>query len=276
MVMNIVLLGAKLLSALLVFLLLYLLALNGQTGEKALGSYRELQGLVRKASEKMGWYRTVETKLRKFGAPFHYGIRITPVKYLVVKLTLSLLVFLVLGKSSVMVGILPAGLMYLLPDWLLMYLNKKDNEKMLPQIRLLYHTMEIQIKAGVYVLDALSESYGGVTDKRLKSALLDLTGDIVMRADIYSALDRFQSKFENGHIDSLCVTVLQALESGQAVELLKDLGEQIKDVEQVLLERKKASLDRSLTFYQLGLLTIVLGIAIYVCVVQMLGMAVNL
>ncbi len=276
MTRNIVLLGVKLLVALMVFLLLYLLALKKETREKALGSYRELRGLVRKASRKLGWYRNMEARLHKFGAPFHYGRKITPATYLVVRSSLSLLTFLVFGKSSVGMGLLTATLMYFLPDWLLIYLNKKDNEKMLPQIRLLYHTMEIQIKAGVYVLDALSESYSGVTDKRLKSALLDLTGDIVMRADIYSALERFQAKFENAHIDSLCVTVLQALESGQAVELLKDLGEQIKDVEQVLLERKKASLDRSLTFYQLGLLTIVLGIAIYVCVVQMLGMAVNL
>jgi pilus assembly protein TadC len=112
-----------------------------------------------------------------------------------------------------------------------------------------------------------------VQQERLRSALLELAGDIVMKADIYEALDRFQGKFDNRYIDSLCITILQALESGQALELLGDIGEQIKDMEETVLERKKAALDRSITFYQLGVLAVVLGIALYACVTYMFGAA---
>ena len=59
------------------------------------------------------------------------------------------------------------------------------------------------------------------------------------------------------------------------MELLRDIGEQIKDMEESVLEKKKASLDRMVTFCQLGVLTIVLGLALYACMTYMFGAAVH-
>jgi hypothetical protein len=67
--------------------------------------------------------------------------------------------------------------------------------------------------------------------------------------------------------------VLQALESGQAVELLADISEQIKDMEASLLEKRKGRLDRSVTFYQLGILGAILAVILYACVKYMLSAA---
>ena len=53
------------------------------------------------------------------------------------------------------------------------------------------------------------------------------------------------------------------------MELLADIGEQIKDMESIVLEKKKNGLNRSLTFYQLGILAAVLGVALYACVTDM-------
>ena len=167
------------------------------------------------------------------------------------------------------------GAFGLLPRFLLGYLNRRDNERMLPEIKLVYHALEMQIRAGVYVTDALAECYGSVQEERLRQAFLDLAGDIVMKADLYEALEHFQGKFDNRYIDALCITILQALESGQAVELLVDIGEQIKDMESSLLERKKSALDRSITFYQLGILAAVLGITLYACVSHMFTAALS-
>ena len=172
-------------------------------------------------------------------------------------------------------GVFAGIVMYFLPSWYLLYGNGKDNEKLLPELKLVYHALEIQIRAGVYVTDALAECYGSVRERRLRDALLSLAGDIVMKADIFDALERFQAKFDNRYIDALCVTILQALESGQALELLGDIGEQVKDMEAAVLERRKGALDRSITFYQLGVLAIVLGLALYACVSYMFGAAVN-
>jgi type II secretory pathway component PulF len=140
---------------------------------------------------------------------------------------------------------------------------------MLPEIKLIYHGLEIQIRAGVYVTDALTECYAGVQEMRLKQALLDLAGAVTMKADVYDALEHFQSRFDNRYIDALCITLLQAMESGQAVELLADIAEQVKDMEVSVMGRRKGALDRSVTFYQLGILAAVLGMVLYACIEQM-------
>ena len=101
-------------------------------------------------------------------------------------------------------------------------------------------------------------------------------GDMARDGTDIRALDRLQRRFDNRYIDALCVTICQAMESGQAVELLGDLGEQVKDMERTVLEKRKNKLDRSVTFYQLGILSAVLGVAIYSCVMYMLGAAVTL
>lgn len=240
---------------------------------KILTTYQELSGMLREKGRKSGWYQRKERWLAQNGGTFHYGSGITPVRFLAGRLLLAALGMVVLCAVSWEYGAGAALFLYFLPVWLLLYLNDRDNEKLLPELKLVFHALEIQIRAGVYVTDALAECYGSVQEKRLKKALLELAGDIVMRADIYDALDGFQRKFDNRYVDSLCITVLQALESGQALELLGDIGEQIKDMETAVLERRKGALDRSITFYQLGILAVVVAISLYACVAYMFGAA---
>lgn len=255
---------------LLVFALVKTLAGTYHPGRKLLATYQELTGLLRESGRENGWYQRKEKWLARNGAAFHYGKRIDPVRLLAVQLVLAALGMGTLTGMSWELGVFGGVILYFMPMGLLLYLNHQDNQRLLPELKLVYHAMEIQIRAGVYVTDALAECYGNVQEKRLRAALLELAGDIVMRADIYDAINSFQEKFDNRYVDSLCIIVLQALESGQAVELLGDLGEQIKDMEEVVLNRKKGKLDRSITFYQLTMLAVVLGIALYACVTHML------
>lgn len=260
-------------SALLTLLLFRVLRTAYHPERLALKAYRELSGLLRERGKRSVWYQRTEKWLRKNGAVFHYGRKIDPARFLAVRIVLALLGLLALSGVSIWAGAGGAVALFFLPALLLDYLNRRDNERMLPELKLVYHALEIQIQAGVYVTDALSECYGSIQEQRLRRALLDLAGDIVMKADIYEALDRFQTRFDNRYIDSLCITILQALESGQALALLGDISEQIKDMEETVLERKKGALDRSITFYQLGVLTVVLGMALYACVTYLFGAA---
>ncbi len=262
---------AALSSGLLFVLILRLAARRPQT--LLWKAYEELTGFIRGRQRESPWYLRKQRWLIQNGAPFHFGKRIEPARYLAGSILLGALGMGCFFPVSPGWGVLAMGALGFLPRLLLEHLNRKDNERMLPEIKLVYHALEIQIQAGVYVTDALAECYGSVRERRLRQALLDLAGDIVMKADIYDALARFQSKFDNRYIDALCITVLQALESGQAVELLSDIGEQIKDMETSLLEHKKGSLDRSITFYQLGILLAVLGVTLYACVSHMFSTA---
>lgn len=260
-------------AAVLTFWVVWWLYGTYEPQKKVLTTFQEIKGLLRERRSDSSYYVRQEQWLARNGAVYHYGRAITPVKFQVVRWLLAVVGVLSLvptiGSGALVLG----GVLFLLPVWMLEYLNRRDNERLLPELKMMYNALELQIRAGVYVTDALAECYGSVREKRLRDALLDLAGDIVLRADIYEAMNKFQSRFDNRYIDSLCITILQALESGQAVEVLSDIGEQIRDMEQTVLARKKAALDRSLTFYQLGILVVVMGIALYACVVHMFGAA---
>lgn len=273
MQMGIIINAVSALTAAEVFFALRMFGKSGQRQKRLLKAYYEISGLLREKGRTGNYYRRGARWLLKNGAAYHYGKWVEPVRFLALCLVLGLAGAYVCAPMGAGYGATAFFLLAFLPVWLLQYLNKRDNERLLPELKLVYHALEIQIRAGVYVTDALAECYGNVQEKRLRQALLELAGDIVMKADVYDSLERFQGKFNNSHIDSLCIIILQALESGQAVELLRDIGEQVKDMEEVLLERKKAALDRRITFCQLGVLTVVLGIALYLCVSYMFGAA---
>lgn len=261
---------------LLLFSLLLLLYGNYHPEQLVIRKYDEFAGLLREKSSNTVWYARQTEWLQRNGGSFHYGQWVNPLSFLCLRIVMAMLVLWGVGTWRIEYGILAGCVMYILPSWLLLYLNGQDNIKMLPEIKLIYHALEIQIRAGVYVTDALAECYGSVRDRRLRKALLNLAGNIVMKADVFEALEHFQEQFDNRYIDTLCITLNQALESGQAVDLLADISEQIKDMEMTLLERKKTALDRSVTFYQLTILAAVLGVLLYACVTQMFSEALQM
>ena len=259
----------------LVFLL-FLRLVSGNSRELILRQYEEFSGMLKERQRDSTWYQKTEAKLIKNGASFHFGRWINPSGYLMMQVLFALAGGFIIGAFAPVFGAFGGVLFFLGPDWFLASFNKGDNNRMLPEIKLIYHALEIQIKAGVYVTDALAECYGSVRQPRLQQALLDLAGQIVMQSDMYEALDCFQKKFDNRHIDALCITILQACESGQAVELLGDIGEQLKDMEMAVMNSKKSSLDRSITFYQLGILVAVMIVIVYACVSYLFSAAVKL
>ena len=248
---------------------------TGAVPGTVLRACEELAGMLRETRGYENWITRTEKGLRKNGAEFHYGRKITPVKYLLGRLGIAFAAALSAGSIGWGYGLLAAAVLYYVPELLLLYLNRKDNRKMLPEIQLIYQALEVQILAGVYVTDALTECCQSVRTPRLQQALMELSGDIVMQSDLVAALSDFQQKFDNRQIDALCITLIQAGESGQAVDLLKDMGEQLKDMELAVLQQQKSALDRSITFYQLGMLGTVLGIILYACVGYMFRAAVQ-
>lgn len=244
--------------------------------KKVIGGIREFTGMLAVKSSEIPLIVRLERFVKKNGASYHFGRKVGAKKLLMLSVMLmitglvagNLLSFWVAVTASIVGAILP---------WILIpFLNRRDNEKMLPDLQVLYRALAMQIRAGVYITDALSESYTGVKEKRLREGLMNLGSDIIMKTDLFTALETFQSGFDNRYIDSLCITILQLVESGQASEMLSDIGDQMKDMEKSVLEKRKGRLDRSLTFYQLGMLACILGIALYACVNYMLNAAAGL
>ncbi len=235
----------------------------------------EFAGMIRKRRKQTALYIRLEAWLRKNGASYHLGKRTDPGRFVAVCVLLCAAGFLAGNTISPVSGImLGMGLGMVLP-LSIPAINRSDNRKMLHDIRLIYHSMGVQIKSGVYVTDALAECSASVENIRLKSALSAFYADVIMKSDIYASLERFRSSFDDRYIDSLCMTVVQALESGQALDLLKDIAEQASDMENEIFAARKASLDRLLTLSQLMVLGAVLCTALYTCVIYMMSRAVG-
>lgn len=261
--------GVQLTAALLIGAEWICLLTRRHAGEVVLRAYDTFCMRVRQKKGRFWDYEKWEEFLRVNGAPYHYGRWINPVSYLTLCLVLAAAGFFIGLSWGVAPGMAGAVLLACMPGILLERMNRRDNEAMLTELNLIYNALSIQIRAGVYITDALAEVYGSVKQVRLRDGLQTLSGDIVMKADLDQALERFQGQFSNRYIDSLCITVMQAMESGQAVELLGDIADQIKDMELTLQGRRKEKLDRSITFYQLGIFAAVIAVVLYACVEHM-------
>lgn len=256
------------------FLGVLTLGLTGLRRERSVGAGRgKLLFRMAEKGKRLAWYGRTEEWLLRNGARYHFSEKLGPMGFLLLRILLGIAGFLVFFLLAPSYGILAGAALFFLPSGLVLYMNGKDNLRMLPDLKHMYHSLEIQTRAGVFVTDAMAELYGSVKERRLKQALLELAGDLVMRSDLGDALERFQKKFDNRYVDSLCMIILQAMESGQSVDLLSDLSEQIKDMEASVLSQKKEALDRSVTFYQLGILVAVMGVVLYACVTQMFAAA---
>ncbi len=267
------LLAVKLLSAITFLTGLVYMGSSASPRTLVLEAYEAICMQAKKSRGGILDYERWDKYLTMYGATYFYGEWMNPVVYAAICLLVGLMGVTIGTVVNGLVAILIGLTGFFIPGILLRYLNKRDNDNMMPQLDMLYSALAIQIRAGVFVTDALAECYGSITHVRLKDALKDLSGDIVMKADLDSALERFQGKFNNQYIDSLCITILQAMESGQAIELLGDIAEQIKDMEIILQNKKKEQLNRSVTFYQLGIFALILVLVLYSCVVHLFSAA---
>lgn len=262
---------AEIVIALTVFAGLVCLGIRVSPKKIMLQAYEMI--CMKAREEKRSWwdYDKWNDFLIANGASFHYGKWMNPVSYMALCVVTGIGGFTIGTAISVWAACIIAGVGALLPGILLEYLNKSDNEKMLTELDLVYSALGIQIRAGVFVSDALAECYSSVKHPRLRAALQELCSDLVVNAELEKALETMQKKFNNKYIDTLCITIIQAGESGQAVELLGDIVEQIKDMEILIQQRKREQLDRSTTFYQLGIFVISLGLTLYLCITNMLS-----
>lgn len=209
-------------------------------------------------------YDSIETFLNTKGAVYMFGTIANPVIYMLIKT----LAFLLLFMTGVSVGGFALAFLlgitgFFLPDVLLTVSNSVDNDAMLGDIKCIYDTLRIQTKAGVFLSASLSECYLAVRNRRLKSALLELTNDISTRRDIADALERFNEKFDCGQIDIFCIVIRQSMESGRSVKVLEDLSLQMNDLQHAINMKEKEALDRKVQVIELLIFIGLLAVTVY-------------
>lgn len=203
--------------------------------------------------------------LSKYGVFYMFHNKIDPLLYLIIKCFCGLLGIFIVVKAGLFIWLfLPSALLgFYIPDFLFHISNRSDNEEMMDDIKSMYDTLRIQTKAGVFLTSSLSECYLAVRNRRLKTALLELTSKIIAKNDIESAVDEFNLQFDNKYIDILCMIIKQSLESGQSVQILADLAGQMKDIQHAISLIEKERLDRKIQLLQMLIFMGVLAICIY-------------
>ena len=209
-------------------------------------------------------YDSIETFLNTKGAVYMFGTIANPVIYMLIKT----LAFLLLFMTGVSIGGFALAFLlgitgFFLPDILLTVSNSADNDAMLGDIKCIYDTLRIQTKAGVFLSASLSECYLAVRNRRLKSALLELTNDISTRRDIADALECFNEKFDCGQIDIFCIVIRQSMESGRSVKVLEDLSLQMNDLQHAINMKEKEALDRKVQVIELLIFIGLLAVTVY-------------
>lgn len=230
-------------------------------------TYIRIDGLLHK-KKRFFDYQETNLFLLAHGAAEHFGKWCDPVKYLAIRLCVAAMGFIVGIRYHPFLACVGVVIGYQIPAIMLLYLNNKDNDKMTPQIQTLYSLLQVQIHAGVPMTDALAESYQSFPEGRLKSALQEFSSALYL-GSFDRALEDFNHKFDNGFIDSLCVILLQARESGQAMDLLRDISKQIIDMQGALQIKKKERLNQLTTFCLMGILAAMLGVVLYAFITQM-------
>ncbi len=219
-------------------------------------------------------FHSIQKFLKTRGAVYMFGEMATPVTFLLVKLLAFLLLFMVgISFDSIPTGLILGVLGFFMPDILLNVSNSMDNDTMLSDIKCIYDTLRIQTKAGVFLSASLCECYLAVRNRRLKSALLELTNDISTRREIDDALERFNEKFDFGQIDIFCIVIRQSMESGRSVKVLEDLSLQMNDLQRAINMKEKEALDRKVQVIELMLFIGLLAVTVYSLGVEVISSA---
>lgn len=152
---------------------------------------------------------------------------------------------------------------FFIPVILAVISNRADNDAMMSDIESMYDVIRIQARAGVFIQDSLMDCYMLCTNRRLKAALLELCNRISTRSTLKEAVDDFNKRFTNMHIDILCVILNQAQTSGKTVQILSDMSEQIRQVRHTHAMKEKGKLERKIEILELLIFIGVLAIGIY-------------
>ncbi len=263
---HVVLLKNILLVVLPVLLILIFMKINWKENvSKASDAGADFAGKILKKS-KINYFNfdSIQKFLNTKGATYLFGEMATPVTFMIAKILMFLLLFMVgMSLGGVLAGALIGIAGFFVPDILLMISNSADNDAMLSDIKCIYDTLRIQTKAGVFLSASLCECYLAVKNRRLKSALLELTNDISTRRDIDDALERFNEKFDCGQIDIFCIVIRQSMESGRSVKVLEDLSLQMNDLQHAINMKEKEALDRKVQIIELLIFVGLLAVTVY-------------
>ncbi|MBP3609471.1 MAG: hypothetical protein J6J42_03940 [Lachnospiraceae bacterium] len=196
-------------------------------------------------------YEQRKIYLSQIGVNYFAKRLVLPEEYLLARLTLAVIVAaagtLFLGAVS---GLFAGVLGFLLPDVILQKMNEKNNKQMLKDIKSIYDTIQIKTQGGMFLTEAIAECYRNVTNGRLKRALYEMSGELIVNHDMEATIDEFNLKFKNKYIDNLCIILKQALDSGKTAEIMESVQDQMTDMQDVINLQVRTKTEKKVFFVE--------------------------
>lgn len=215
-------------------------------------------------------YNRLQLYLSRTGANYMFGRVIDPVEFILFKILAAVMLgitgFILGGYIGGSAGVI-AG--YILPNIILGMANDRDNDLFLADIRGVYETLKIKTESGMFLTTSIRQCYKVVENKRLKKALLELSGELGTTGNVKDAVDLFQMKFKNRYIDQLCVTLRQSFDSGSTLNTITDMANNLSDIQKAIELDAKNKLEKEVMFTQLMILAAIMVMILCVIMLKM-------
>lgn len=218
-------------------------------------------------------YHRIDDMLRQSGIYYDFGEDIiNPATYIILKFALAFIMFFVgLSLSGIFLGLGFMVVGFFMMDIIVNVSNESDNDAMMMDIKRIYDTLKIQLNGSVHLTIALIEAHIVVANPRLKSELQRMSATVLSTNDVVSSVRKFNSNFKNPYIDSLCLTLIQGEQNGNTVQLLRDLSQQIADMQTALNLKEQQRVDTKVQMYELLIFLVVIAFCLYVMAVSMMA-----
>lgn len=221
-----------------------------------------LEASVQRLKGKKKWYENRKLYLSRMGINYRLGKEVLPEEYLLLQLlsgsVCGLLAMILFGLP----GILGLPIGFFLPGFVFENMNDKDNQRILNEVKGIYDTIQIKTQGGMFLTSAITECYRNTRNKRLKKALLEMSGQIIAKNNLTETIDEFNMKFKNKYIDNLCIILKQSLDSGKTVEIMESIQDQLSDMQEAVNLQTRNRLE-SRVMLEMVLVFIIL---IFICV----------
>lgn len=195
---------------------------------------QELQKEISKKLLDSGRSAQLRLDMSKYGVMFHMeNYNMSPAYYLGFRAIVGLAIFAVLVifdvQSPFIILSIPAG--YFGVPILFKIMNASDNKEMLIDIFNTYANINIQLKVGQYIANALEYSYHSAKNKRFKEAMGELVLNMADKSvRIEDAIQIFQNRFSSNEIDKLCMMLRSLMRYGNNEEFTQDLLDEVKEI----------------------------------------------
>lgn len=229
---------------------------------------KSLSELFKKKNKRK--YNQMQIYLSRSGANYILKRVIDPVEFVLLKLIVGVILGITVFIFTGYIGGIIAGIVgYVLPNVILNIANDRDNDMFLADIRGVYETLKIKTESGMFLTTSIRQCYKVVENKRLKKALLELSGELGTTGNVKDAVDLFQMKFKNRYIDQLCVTMRQSFDSGSTLNAITDMSNSLSDIQKAIELDAKNRLEKEVMFTQLLILSAIMVMILCVIMLKM-------